>query len=697
MSCILTVCVFSSNLIYVYSADPSLNELLVYYLKESGRTVVGRVLAPGEIATETDEQPDIQLQGFGIAERHCVIELDATTKELRLIPFDGARTCVNGAPVTQATVLRHGDRIVWGHHHFFKLSCPGGSQRPRSAPAAASSNSYTTTTQPHQQQLPPTQLSTATVADHTNRPIDFEFARDELLLNSNDQPQLQLAVKALEQQHEEDKQKALEKQRSMYEKQLQMLRNQMSPGTPYAPYGFDTFGSRTNLSSSTLSIAGQQQRVAAERWAEERDELFRKSLATLKQDISKANTLCLEAACLAQELRVPHTEFKVTLQIPAANLSPNRRKGAFVSEPAVLVKRKGRAPQLWSMEKLEMKLIDVRDLLFQRKASTTSDDGRPRRQSFVDPFHESHENHLLIGVANVFLEVLFQQVTLDYQVPIISQQGEVAGRLHVELGIVAGSLGRGERVADASVDDVSDTGSDSDDTASSSGSGGDRVRVRVAIKAARGLPLSLANFVFCQYSLCGAEPVVVAPSNDASGGQSNQESSTACFKFEHSREFTLHVTEELIEHCAEGALSIEVWGHRSPGFSTAARLRGWQLLQDAHAQQANICKSLADRWCELKRKLEVWVEIQELDDNGEYAPVEVRLDRDCGTGGIYQLRQGQQRRLVVRVQPVVDSGTLPLICEAVTSLAVGGVMNRSRIQRALDSYQEEEVTIRHLC
>lgn len=48
-----------------------------------------------------------------------------------------------------------------------------------------------------------------------------------------------------------------------------------------------------------------------------------------------------------------------------------------------------------------------------------------------DPFFETQENHNLIGVANVFLESLFHDVTLDYHTPIISQQGEVAGRLQV--------------------------------------------------------------------------------------------------------------------------------------------------------------------------------------------------------------------------------------------------------------------------
>lgn len=43
------------------------------------------------------------------------------------------------------------------------------------------------------------------------------------------------------------------------------------------------------------------------------------------------------------------------------------QRGAFVSEPAILVKRKGKGSQVWSMDKLENKLIDMRDLYGERK------------------------------------------------------------------------------------------------------------------------------------------------------------------------------------------------------------------------------------------------------------------------------------------------------------------------------------------
>ena len=48
------------------------------------------------------------------------------------------------------------------------------------------------------------------------------------------------------------------------------------------------------------------------------------------------------------------------------------QRGAFVSEPAILVKRINMGSQVWSMEKLENKLVDMRDMYEERKYSNTS-------------------------------------------------------------------------------------------------------------------------------------------------------------------------------------------------------------------------------------------------------------------------------------------------------------------------------------
>ena len=44
-----------------------------------------------------------------------------------------------------------------------------------------------------------------------------------------------------------------------------------------------------------------------------------------------------------------------------------------------------------------------------------------------------------------------------------------------------------------------------------------------------------------------------------------------------TQEYTVYITEEFMEHCAEGALSVEVWGHRSMGFGAA--VPGWEIDQ----------------------------------------------------------------------------------------------------------------------
>ena len=120
-------------------------------------------------------------------------------------------------------------------------------------------------------------------------------------------------------------------------------------------------------------------------------------------------------------------------------------------------------------------------------------------------------------------------MSLDYQTPIISQHGEVSGRLLVSIERTSGSL-------------------------HSEAGGEDRVGVRVAIRAASGLPPSLAQFVFCRYRFWGEEEAVtVSPHTQPGPGHT-----AASFTFDHEREIVVAASEELLEHCAEGALSIEV-------------------------------------------------------------------------------------------------------------------------------------------
>lgn len=115
---------------------------------------------------------------------------------------------------------------------------------------------------------------------------------------------------------------ALENQRQMYESEMRRLKNQlMSPTTPSMPYPFEY---KFNPSQHTPSYSTIPSKFQF--WAKEREKNFRASLCKLKEEVVRANTLVLEANKLAQELS-REAEYSVTLQIPAHNLSPNRKVG----------------------------------------------------------------------------------------------------------------------------------------------------------------------------------------------------------------------------------------------------------------------------------------------------------------------------------------------------------------------------------
>ncbi|KAJ3606514.1 hypothetical protein NHX12_026035 [Muraenolepis orangiensis] len=484
------------------------------------------------------DSQDIQLCGMAIQEEHCVIDITAPGGVV-LSPHRNARTCVNGAVLSSPLQLHHGDRILWGNNHFFRINLPrnlagdGG----------------------------------------------FEFAQTEVLMNTmgHDDP-IHAALHTLGRQYEEEKRSALERQRLLYEQELEHLRKHLPP-------------------ERTAHLLEPSSRVR--RWSEDREAMMSRGLLRLREQIVRTKLLVQEASFIAEELH-KKTEYLVTLQIPAANLDANRKRDVVLSEPAVQVRRKGRGKQIWSMGKMENRLVDMKELYQEWKEC--QEDNSVTRSYFrrADPFFDEQENHSLIGVANVFLSCLFHDVRLQYSLPIINQKGEVSGRLQVR------------------------------------------------ILQATGLPRHLSNFVFCQYRFWGQEePLFIAPEVEPQGS-SHSKDPHCTVVFDSTKELSVCVSEDLLEFLAEGAVAIE---------------------------------------------------LMELSGDGEFSPVEVVPARDVQTGGVFQLQQGQSRRVCVEVRGVPDSGTMPLIAASILSVAIGDVkVCKTRPSRAnqsqwgeeeeMDSYQE---------
>ncbi|NXM03922.1 KI13B protein, partial [Tyrannus savana] len=606
------------------NADPALNELLVYYLKE--HTLIG-----------SDNSQDIQLCGMGILPEHCIIDI-TPEGQVMLTPQKNTRTFVNGSAVVCPIQLHHGDRILWGNNHFFRLNLP---KKKKKADHEDEERDNSMKCSNSVEQLDVDGDNSSEVSSEIN--FSYEYAQMEVTmkaLGSNDP--MQSILQSLEQQHEEEKRSALERQRLMYEHELEQLRRRLSPEKQH-------FRSMERFSFHSPSA---QQRLR--QWAEEREEMLTHSLRKLREQIVKANLYVREANFIGEELD-KRTEYKVTLQIPASSLNANSKRGAILSEPAIQVRRKGKGKQIWSLEKLENRLVDMRDLYQEWK--DCEEDNPVMRSYFrrADPFYDEQENHSLIGVANVFLECLFYDVKLQYAVPIINQKGEVSGRLHVEVVRVSGEI-----------DDRLVGGEDSPDCSSENDVQERKLVCRIKILQATGLPQHLSNFVFCKYTFWDQlEPVSVAPEVDPS--QSSISKEPRCMVvFDHCNEVSVNISEDFMEHLYDGALAIEVYGHKQSGD------RKNPALWDLGIIQAKT-RSLRDRWSEVTRKVELWVQILELNENGEYCPVEVTPAKDVSTGGIFQLRQGQSRRIQVEVKSVQESGTLPLMEESILSVGIGCV------------------------
>ncbi|GLH01289.1 Kinesin-like protein unc-104 [Gryllus bimaculatus] len=167
------------------TADPILSGTL-FYLLPPGIVQIGRQNSGVE-----DDIPDICLNGPLVRRKHCTIQ--NLGGSLSLIPGSDGQTFVNGKMVNIQTSLHHGDRVVIGGNHYFRVNHP---QDPK-----------------------------AKVIDH---PIDYQFAYQEIhrIQESKLEAELEEAKRNALKELEETRKEAemqLGSQRFQFEQQLQQL------------------------------------------------------------------------------------------------------------------------------------------------------------------------------------------------------------------------------------------------------------------------------------------------------------------------------------------------------------------------------------------------------------------------------------------------------------------------------------------
>lgn len=87
--------------------------------------MITRELNPGSnlVGKETPEfKPAIPVKGAGLASQHCTLEYNQAEDKTTVFPneeFNNYTVKINGELVQQPTVLRPGDRILFGSHIYY--------------------------------------------------------------------------------------------------------------------------------------------------------------------------------------------------------------------------------------------------------------------------------------------------------------------------------------------------------------------------------------------------------------------------------------------------------------------------------------------------------------------------------------------------------------------------------------------------
>ena len=94
--------------------DPQLSEILLYIIKD-GTTTIGS--APDS---------DIHLTSVMVRNKHGILHFNATSQKLQITALEKSIIYVDGEQIKEGEPhwLNHGDRIIIGNKHFFRLNIP---------------------------------------------------------------------------------------------------------------------------------------------------------------------------------------------------------------------------------------------------------------------------------------------------------------------------------------------------------------------------------------------------------------------------------------------------------------------------------------------------------------------------------------------------------------------------------------------
>ncbi|XP_042178522.1 kinesin-like protein KIF1A isoform X7 [Oncorhynchus tshawytscha] len=698
--------------------DPLMSECLLYYIKD-GITRVGRV--------DASSRQDIVLSGHFIKDEHGTFT--STTGPMgeiavTLEPCEGAETYVNGKRVTEATVLKSGNRIILGKSHVFRFNHPEQARQERERTPCA---------------------------ETPVEPVDWAFAQRELLDKQgiDMKQEMDQRLQELEDQYRKEREEThilLEQQRLDYESKLEALQKQVDRYYP--------------------EVIGEEEEEPEEEvlWTERETELalwgFRKwccyQFTSLRDQLWGNAIFLKEANAISVELK-KKVQFQFVLltdtlysplptDLLPADTAKDRATRPF---PRTIVAvevqdQKNGATHCWTLEKLRQRLDLMREM-YDRAAEVPSSTIEDCENIMTggDPFYDRFPWFRLVGRAFVYLSNLLYPVPLVHRVAIVSEKGEVKGFLRVAVQAISadeeapdyGSGVRQSGTAKISFEDrefekfqvescpagLSRTGASQEelrfvegegqnseagpsaDEVNNNTSGPDELEsplktnleggaldgalehlrigniftFRVTVLQAFSISTEYAD-IFCQFNFIHRhdEAFSTEPLKNTGRGPP--------LGFYHVQNIAVEVTKSFVDYIKTQPVVFEVFGHYQKQPTVCKDLISplrpnrrpfppvMPLSKPVPATKLTALMRPTAGPCHCKYDLMVFFEICELEASGDYVPAGVDHRGGMPCHGTFMLHQGIQRRITVTI--VHETGE-DIVWKDVQELVVGRISN----------------------
>ncbi|XP_037105666.1 kinesin-like protein KIF1A isoform X6 [Syngnathus acus] len=690
--------------------DPLMSECLLYYIKD-GITRVGRV--------DAASRQDIVLSGHFIKDEHCTFTSSTGPQGETVVlePCEGAETYVNGKRVTEATVLKSGNRIILGKSHVFRFNHPVQARAERERTPCVETPA---------------------------EPVDWAFAQRELLDKQgiDMKQEMEQRLQELEDQYRKEREEAnnlLEQQRLDYESKLEALQKQVDLYHPEAPEEEEEPEEEVQWS--------ERERELAE-WSFRRWRCYQ---FTSLRDLLWGNAIFLkEANAISVELK-KKVQFQFVLltdtlysPLPPDLLPPDPgkdRERRIFPQTIVAVEvqdQKNGATHYWTLEKLRQRLDLMREMydraaevppatavVSSTRSNVTADDSESATTG-RDPFYDRFPWFRLVGRSFVYLSNLLYRVPLVHRVAVVSEKGDVKGFLRVavqaisadeeapdygsgvrqsgtakisfedqqyekfqsesctaglsrtggsqeELRIVEGEGQSAETGPSADEVNNNTSGGDMDDVAVKSGPDGqvdvtaEHLKIgniftfRVTLLQASNIAAEYAD-IFCQFNFIHRHDEAFSTEPLKNPGRGPP------LGFYHVQNIAVEVTKSFVDYISTQPIVFEVFGHyQKQAFLPLCKdvisplrpcrrqfPRVMPLSKPVPATKLTAVARPQVGPCHCKYDLMVFFEICELEANGDYLPAVVDHRGGMPCHGTFLLHQGLQRRITVTI--VHESG-----------------------------------------